>query len=77
MMEHLSNDRRRKLHILSDLKGIILFVLDENWKKNIWNWTFWKSVRGKYSTDCLESVREKYVERQKNLMQNLLEKVMK
>lgn len=33
MMEHLNNDRRRKLHILSDLKGFILFVLDENSKK--------------------------------------------
>lgn len=76
MMEHLNNDRRRKLHILSDLKGFILFVLDENSKKKNKNWAFWNSVRGKYSTDCLENVREKYVE-QKNPMQNLLEKVMK
>lgn len=32
-MEHLSNDRRRKLHILPDLKEFLLFVLDENSKK--------------------------------------------
>lgn len=28
MMEHLSNDRRIELHILSDLNELILFVLD-------------------------------------------------
>lgn len=66
MTEQLSNNRRRKLHILSDLKVFILFVLDGNWKKKV-RW-----IGGKYSTDCLENVREKYVE-QKNPMQNLLE----
>lgn len=72
MMEHLNNDRRRKLHILSDLKGFILFVLDENSKKKKnRNWAFWNSVRGKYSTDYLENVE------QKNPIQNLLEKVIK
>lgn len=34
-MEDLSNDRSSKLHILSDLKRLILFTLDKKFKTRI------------------------------------------
>lgn len=66
MMEDLSNDRSSKLHILSDLKRFILFILDKKFKTRIRIGVFLNSVRGKQSTDSLENVREKHVEQKKS-----------
>lgn len=58
-MEDLRNERSSKLHILSDLKRLILFILDKKFKTRIvFFWKLWWEVEYGWSGECWR----KYVE---------------